>query len=74
MLNSSEQMERSMDNNSIVSEFLNQTSVENEISINSDDDISVVAENVSHLKWQSTVIYLISPFIVINIYEIVKFL
>ena len=63
-----------MDNNTIVTEFLNQTTVENEISIDRDEDESVVVENVSHLQWQCTVVYLIYPFSIIYIYDIIKFL
>ena len=74
ILNNSEQMERHIDNNNIVSEFLNQTSVENDISINSDDEISGVAVNISCLRWQSTVIYPQSRFVIIIISDIVEFL
>ena len=48
-------MERRIDNSNIVSEFRNQRSVENDISFNSDEETSGVAENVSYLQWQSTV-------------------
>ena len=47
-------MERRIDNNIIVSEFPNQTSVENENSINSDDEISGVAVKVSYHSGQYT--------------------
>ena len=67
-------MERHIDNSNIVSEFRNQTSVENDISFNSNEERSGVAVNVSYLMWQSTVIYVISPFVIINIYNIVNFL
>ena len=49
-------MERHIDNNIIVSDFRVQTSVENENSINSDDEISGVAVNVSYHRWQYAVI------------------
>ena len=64
-------MERQIDNNNIVSEFLNQTSVENDISINSNDEASGVAVNLSYIRWQSTVIYPQSRFVIIIISDIV---
>ena len=74
IISTSEELEGNMDNNNIVTQFLNQTTVKNEISIHRDEDRSVVVENVSHLQWQCILIYLIYPFSIIYIYDIVKFL
>ena len=57
-------MDNHIDNNTIVSDFLVKTSVENENTIDNDDEIPRIAENVSYRRRQYAVIQIISRLVI----------
>ena len=57
-------MDNHIDNNTIVSDFLVKTSVDNENTIDNDDEIPRIAENVSYRRRQYAVIQIISRLVI----------
>ena len=57
-------MDNHIDNNTIVSDFLVKTSVDNENTIDNDDEIPRIAENVSYRRRQYAVIRIISRLVI----------
>ena len=57
-------MDNHIDNNTIVSDFLVKTSVDNENTIDNDDEIPRIAENVSYRRRQYAVIQILSRLVI----------